>query len=281
MDVFLDNNALVLTNRIVLEGDKVVKDRGKSDSVIELPWEPLPTQVLQALSLDVEERDKPDFIVVKWTRHDKWITEPIIIIPIYGLFNHNGGKPILSGAASRVLRCEKIDSFFDLVKNNFGFGYNGPISIGFTKDLHITHLAKGLPEWLYFNVLNGHRSAVGDFFSDPTEGYFFSGCWTIGILLSCYPYPFTEEVEEFPIEIKRDLMRRVWDFGWIRHKGWFLFDKTKVGIITTYSTDSLKKANDLALITCGNIDMKFKQYRTDLDQEAGRRWAVIHESLGL
>jgi hypothetical protein len=280
MDVYLDDSSYFLRNRVLLEGDSIAPTVEKANTAISLSFESFPVQVLEALRLDVEIRDKPDFFVVRWIKGNEWITEPLVIIPIYGMFNDNGGKDVLSGAASRVLKCDKIDNFFDVIKQSF-VSYDGACTVGFSNDLRITHLAKGIPEWLYANVLNAHRNGVSDFFDDPSEGYFFSGCWTIGILISRFPYPFVEETEEVAIRFKRDLLRRVWDFGWDRHKGGFLFRKTKLGIVTTYSNESLKKANELGVITCRNIEAPMKQYRTDLDQEAGRRWAAIHSSLEL
>jgi len=281
MKVWLRENnisqLMAVANRMELEGDELVRSLEDNPNVVLTEKRTgLPEFGVREI---LEETRKPDAFLTRWFDYcNTWGNQVMVGFPAEGFMNDDLGPEVVSGYASRYsdspeLRkpFEKETAFLKKIK------YTGFVTLGCSVlSLEIVFKMLGIPYMGIFNALEGVQGKISDFLIDPFTNR-LQESWVVSILLTRPRYPYALSGNKVSYEIPKNALPHYWAFSPI-FNGTTCTPGTVLGVASAWST-KLKEANSRAVFTCSKINVKEKQYRTDVHKTAQLRWKTLKETL--
>ena len=241
--------------------------------------EQLPRSVLDVLGFKVEESDN-DFFLTRWFGTGfGWGVNLFVGIPLRGLMNGGLSAPVDVGTAG----CYVGNSCFRELFEETGLAdflkevnHSGFVSIRMNSDtMQVVGVETGVPGWGLYNILEGLPGTIGDFLAEP-QACCFSESWTVGLLLSRFPYPLEKETKTAAriYGLSRATEKHFWLGPHEQFRNSTTTRSTVVGVATSWAK-RLSEADNRAVGTCRSIMVEQAQYRTDTYAVAGQVWGRL------
>lgn len=219
----------------------------------------------------------------RYWHQGKWHNQTAIGFPVLGFMNDNLGVPIPIACGIRFVKDSPPELFENVyiqellnksITSNSQIPFSGFVTFGMTHD-KLLFIQKGVPCYGLFALLEGLTCRVEQFLTEPFS-HVFRPRWYVANLVSRSPFPVSHSANRTLIS---GLVPRVEQHFWCFapaavQKQSFYTSSALVGVATAWS-DTLLDACSRALITCQNVRVENKQYRTDLSNEIGRRNALL------
>lgn len=129
-----------------------------------------------------------------------------------------------------------------------------------------------------YNLLSGVPKSLSGFFARPFETHLHES-WTVGILISRYPYPYELVGEKVILEgLDRGVEKNFWCFSPVEFNGVVHTEETRLGIVCHWGA-FLHEACERSYATAGCLSVKDIQWRDDLQMTVKERYNFIRPHL--
>ena len=235
--------------------------------VVNGQWQ-MPVLIAQSINLTIKPTLRPDFYVSRWL--DGELSPQLLLsIPLDHLMNEDLGAECRVGMGARYVQSQILDELYTpaLVSFLTSMPYSGFVTLGLSlvmdtdKPFTLCTIATGLPELCLYNVVEGIKGKVSDFFSGQST--VLQESWTLSLLLSRAPYPYAMDADRAFIKgLKPDLEKHFFLLDASRYKSSCYTLSTRIGVASAWAL-SLAEVNRRVLRTLRAISLLGKQYRTD------------------
>lgn len=273
-------HAWAIKERIRLEEDNEIQERGKADVVIEedqFASKMLAHENVQILYGAGEKPSRPVCYLSSIFDGEKWGDQQFVMIPMRGLMNEGIGPDVVTGCAVRAHETPGVfEKLTDVVR---GLGWKGFVTLGLTRD-GIDSARLGMPYFSMYAMMESVPTRLAEFSKKPL-GERLRERWSVAILLSRHPYPMGQEVAREVEGLNFQLRKHFWTFNQqpiLKER--FVTSFTAIGVVTAWE-HRIRDANERAMQTCRNIQVADKQYRTDLSRVVGSSWEEVEACLEL
>jgi len=278
-----------ISRAVSLEGDEVLSSIENPELTITdslaltsrpkvfLGYSPLPKVTLDALGVEIEEEKRgacsscSSLWVSRW--FDLGFREQTTLgIPLTSLMTQDLGPRCISGLGQRFIHSGPLFDLFDNESLKIllsKMSYNGLVTFElqlFEGQISILNLSLGSKVPLIFNLLEGVKSKISDFLSGENSSLLES--WTTSLVLSVAPWPrseasFSPSQRTFIKGLSPALDKHLWLWGVQRERKSVYSDLPLLGVSSAWA-QTLTESNRRALRTLFALDIKEKQFRTDL-----------------
>lgn len=227
--------------------------------------------------------DECEYCIVSATDSGKWSDQVAILIPLFGTMNRDLGANYCTGCATRYIdprhreACLAKTEHLSLLTS---MNYKGFVSWAFNANHELIWSTLGVPFLGTYSLLSSlSAESLLPFIEEPLSVRFVDA-WAAALLVSRYPWPYLDRTE---IETMVDLSgmtskRYFWRFDKNSRRGnAYETNGTALGVVTGFSTWRLSQAIDYVMMGADSIDVKGKQYRTDLYDSSASRWGYLKE----
>lgn len=204
----------------------------------------------------------------------------LLTIPVFNLMNNNLGPVCVSGVGTRYVESKKFSKAFEdetLLSTLTALNYTGFVSLEFSS-ISSCQLVTSIP-WLgLFSALEGLRCKISDWFRMPEKLW---ESWGVAVKVNVPPFPEEGSGLLKTVTTCKDSEDHIWLFPAKQSKDnsqEFTTTSSQIAIVTG-SSSKLFIAADNALAVADGIQVKDKQYRTDIGEEVKRKWMEIREYL--
>lgn len=258
-----------------LEGISCTQHKVEADLILSDP-----IQLPQVLSKDSHSVLKSDAVFsLSWIfQKGTFLPQTLLTIPVFNLMNNNLGPVCIAACGTRYVELNNKTTILHdetLLSTLRNLNYTGFISMVF--DEGTCHIVTQVP-WLgLFSALEGLRCKISDWFRMPEKLW---ESWGVSMMLSTPPFPLFREAD-VRITINEEVANHIWLFPAKQSREnsqEFTTTSSQIAIVTG-SSSKLFIAADNALAVADGIQVKDKQYRTDIGQEVKRKWMEIREYL--
>lgn len=213
----------------------------------------------------------------RWEYSEKQPSQLIISIPIFGLMNENLGPQVPVGLVSNfgnpsplgeILSYPRVE---DILRT---WEYTGFVSATMCGD-RIQKIEVGVPYGGIFNIMEYVKGKLSEWWKEPKE---LRKLWAVSSLVSRVPYPIEGRTTEAEIEgLTKNVEKHFWLLDHRVIRGSVYSTSSRVGYATAWG-GTLEEAAHRVLVTCRNLWVSGKQYRTDLAWEGERVWRKLEGS---
>lgn len=276
--------ARALAHQLTLEGEEIVSSdeellltnvlaHDKSKPVIGGDYV-FPKVVSDTMGFAIVEH-ACEAVVIKWFDHH-WHDQTMLGFPLLNLMNSDLGAPAEVGIACRYIHSGPLVDLFNndsLAETLRELHYIGLVSISIDLDGSPVCLRTGAPCWAMFNLLEGIRGRTVEFLTGEVPGLMES--WTVGLLLSRFPWPHIAPITSAPIRgVTSGIEKHFWFLDVTSYKKSFISEGPLVGVATSWS-QTLSEASRRTMRTLEAISVPGMQYRTDIVSSVGERMRVL------
>lgn len=263
-----------------LEGHIVEEDESKlSFDIVIKEDEQIPKTIVDSLNYQSIIKSV-DYLVSKFYGLYGWVSESLLSLPIFNLLSNGLGPSVVSGIVSSRYESPRSESIFEnpllseFLKLSGHFGF---VTFGMNK-LDVVSLHLGIPFFGLYNYLNMTKgSLVERLAGEPTM---LPQTWQVSLLLTRFPYPFTQSGKKIFVKIPERVQKHFWP--WARAEDFvgesFSTRSNIIGIATSYAS-KLEHALWYAETTCSYIHVEDKVYFKGGLDELEKRWVEVQEVL--
>lgn len=271
---------------LIEEGDDPMSSEREADVKIVQPSREIPGMILTDLGypLVAKYEDETTHVLTRWwdSRKTKFLDQLMLSIPLIGLMNENLGPKIPVGSISRFLNPYPLGETLcyrgveDILKE---WRWNGFVSACMSRE-KIHRIELGIPYGAIFNAMENAKGKLSEWWSG--EKGELREEWTVSQLISRTPFPYKIEVHpELEMAEIKGLTKNVEKHLWLlEHKeirGVVYSTSSRVGYASSWGRD-LEDASFRCLLTCRNVEVQGKQYRTDLERQGSLQLDELHQS---
>jgi len=229
-----------------------------------------PDLVVKAMGFEVV-KENTEIVVMRWFDR-QWHPQVLIGFPLLKSANGDLGAPCEAGIACRYIHASPLVELFNssaLVDTLLGLRYVGLVSICTTLNGEVTQVRTGAPCYGMYNVLEGVKGRTVEFFTGESPALMES--WTVGIVISRFPWPFLTRLEPVAIKgITPTIKKHLWLLETSSYKHTAMAEGMLIGVATAWS-QTLSEAARRTLRTLEAIEVPEAQYRTDVVNSVGSR----------
>lgn len=293
MKIFIQHETdelIPLSHHLTLEGNDICTDQSKADLVIcegnsmvhddrfIYSHVKFPHAVLKALGLDIHFA-RTNYFFTKWYDYKKgWGKQCFVGVPVYGLMDGGlsaqlptvtCGRYVENDLSPGIFHSDVLQGFLnDLACRSF-------VSVEYSEDHEITSISTGVPFNGLYNLLEGAKGSLGEFFLEPFKNRFIES-WTTNLLVSRFPFPSASASDKITIHhVTPEIEKHLWFFDITRFRRSISTTSTKVALVTAWG-ETLLESNRRALRTAFGLNVPLKQFRLDAVRHAGS----VFDSLG-
>lgn len=265
-----------LRDRLTTEGNIIVQSVEEADLVF-CPWnrefnregkECITSGFVvgrEALGVEVEVSTHPaDFAYIKWFQDGKFSDQTFLLLPLRGFMNGNLGQDVTVGCASRGIAHCNSDIFENqtVIQSLIASNHRGFVSV-LMDGTAVCDITTGVPWNGFYCLCEYINGPLAEWFVNPLRLF---ECWSICNLISIEPFPRSDTREDPlifdcpSVQTRRHL--------WLHQRSQairrsIVTSSSQLGVATAWGR-SINEVVDRVLLTCKNLRVEGKQYRTDL-----------------